>query len=133
MNGSSVVGLLSLLGLGACSDATPSAPSAFTEDAGASEDAATEDALGSCDTGTHACGQPCDRGNALGVGHYCQGLSDCKGMPAAHICSDLGDPTTHFCTLICTPDSGSACGEGAACVCNDGDLCGCTPRSCLGP
>jgi hypothetical protein len=76
------------------------------------------------------CGQPGDMGNELGVGKFCQSLSDCSG--SAGLCSSIGDPTTHFCTFVCQ-QTGSAgqCGTNATCECQ-GNQCGCTPNSCLG-
>ena len=78
-------------------------------------------------------------GNEMGVGAFCEQLSDCEGTPAAHLCSDFGDPTTHFCTHTCTnagsgSGSGSGsnqCGANATCECNASNQCGCTPNSCI--
>lgn len=80
------------------------------------------------------CGNPGDMGNELGVGHFCQQISDCSATTGAKICSILGDTTTHFCTKTCT-NGGSAdqCGANAECTCNASNQCGCTPSTCLGP
>ena len=92
------------------------------------------------------CGQPCNPGNALGVGQYCDHITDCSNTPMAHLCSSLGSLTTHFCTFRCSwpdaavPDGGDGglpfptdCGEGASCTCDNDGNCGCTPTVCLGP
>jgi hypothetical protein len=72
------------------------------------------------------CGQPGDAGNELGVGKYCSGFGDCTGM--ANLCSTLGDPQLHFCTMVC--QAGGNCGTGATCQCQGGQ-CGCFPDSCM--
>ncbi|MCU1278067.1 MAG: hypothetical protein JWM53_1613 [bacterium] len=72
------------------------------------------------------CGQPGDAGNELGVGKYCSGFGDCTGM--ANLCSTLGDPQLHFCTMVC--QMGGNCGTGATCQCQGGQ-CGCFPDSCM--
>jgi hypothetical protein len=72
------------------------------------------------------CGQPGDAGNELGVGKYCSGFGDCTGM--ANLCSTLGDPQLHFCTMVC--QMGGNCGTGATCQCQGGQ-CGCFPNSCM--
>jgi hypothetical protein len=115
------------LAVGACSSSSTETGS--NGDAGKS-DAAAGDAAAS------KCGKPGDQGNALGVGKYCEVVSDCNATPEAHVCSVLGDQETHFCTKICVPpdagDGGSAsnCGAGASCEC-DSRNCGCTPVVCL--
>jgi len=78
------------------------------------------------------CGMPGDMGNELGIGKFCLSLSDCSGTPMAHLCSTIGDATTHFCTKTCT-STGSAdqCGTNTMCTCNASNQCGCTPNSCL--
>jgi hypothetical protein len=117
-----------------------SAGSGTGADGGAGDDG------GSCAKIDSSCGQPCDPGNALGVGHYCDHIPDCTSLPQAHLCSSLGDLTTHFCTFRCSlpdaapPDGGDGglpfptdCGQGAVCTCdNSGANCGCTPSVCLG-
>jgi hypothetical protein len=94
---------------------------------------------GSCAAIDSACGQPCDPGNTLGVGQYCDHITDCTSTPQAHLCSSLGDLSTHFCTFRCAqPDAGNdagfptSCGQGAACTCDNMGNCGCTPTTCLG-
>src|SRR5262245_48002693 len=78
------------------------------------------------------CGHPGDMGNELGVGFFCpNGLADCANTPNAHLCSSLGDMTTHFCTFMCTMGSAGQCGTGAECVCDGPNRCGCTPSVCL--
>ncbi len=78
------------------------------------------------------CGHPGDTGNELGVGQYCNTLTDCSSNAGAHLCATLGNPQAHFCTKTCV-GSGSAgqCGTMATCECQGGQ-CGCTPNSCLG-
>lgn len=142
MSGSRIaLALASLLAAAACSSSN-SGPA----DASAPEDSGTFDACAPLDS---SCGQPCTGGNSLGVGQYCSGILDCSGTPQAHLCSDLGDPTTHFCTFRCSlpVDAGSEggladgggstlptdCGEGASCTCDKSGECGCTPNACLGP
>ena len=127
------------LTLAACSSSSSSGNSAGP-DAGGGDG-------GACGHVDSACGQPCDKGNSLGVGVYCTGIEQCTSTPKAHLCSSLGnsmgEPPTFFCTFMCAPpDAGGAdaeggsslptdCGEGATCTCG-GNLCGCTPNSCLG-
>jgi hypothetical protein len=85
----------------------------------------------SVDAFMSTCGEPGDVGNDVGVGKFCNSLSDCSGT-SAPLCSSFGDPTTHFCTKTCSA-TGSAdqCGTNATCECNSGNECGCTPNSCL--
>lgn len=94
-----------------------SAPSTDLASTGTSTDLAGGSGL--------CCGQPGDTGNELGVGKYCTGF-DCTGM--ANLCSTLGDPQLHFCTMVC--QMGGNCGTGATCQCQGGQ-CGCFPDSCL--
>lgn len=81
------------------------------------------------------CGHPGDLGNELGVGKFCQTLTDCGDNMNATLCSSLGDDTTHFCTMLCSPpgsDAGAtACGTGAECTCDNSGSCGCVPTACL--
>jgi hypothetical protein len=139
MNNVTRVLLSSLLALAACSSTSSPAPA--SGDSGTNE-ASADVAAG--DSGSK-CGNPGDQGNSLGVGRYCNNLSDC-GSTKAVICSILGDPTTHFCTLLCSPpdagggadaggaDAGPQCGENATCQC-DSTLgqCGCAPNICAMP
>ncbi len=108
---------------------------------GGDDDAATADAAAIDATPPDApppdapesfCGQPGDPGNEIGVGKFCNTISDCSGNGMATICATLGDPDAHFCTRTCqNEDAGVAvCGTGATCVCA-GAGCGCTPNSCL--
>ncbi|HEX4509538.1 MAG TPA: hypothetical protein VH328_05645 [Burkholderiaceae bacterium] len=86
-----------------------------------------------------SCGFPGDKGvNSLGVGLFCMSLVDCEAPDGsmgwkATLCSNLGDPTSHFCTFQCDPatvNTQGECGDGATCVC--GDIgCGCTPHACV--
>jgi hypothetical protein len=97
------------------------------------------------------CGQPCQAGNSLGVGAFCNNITDCSQLPQAHLCASLGNPNAHFCTFRCSlpleggaEDGGDAgeeaglpfptsCGSGATCTCDTGGAnCGCTPNACLG-
>jgi hypothetical protein len=105
---------------------------------GGGDDAGPADA--SPDAFFSVCGHPGDQGNSLGVGKFCQSLSDCQGQEAL-LCSILGgdDPPTFFCTMSCNgadagptdPDAGPTgpCGENASCQCSTGG-CGCFPDSC---
>jgi hypothetical protein len=77
------------------------------------------------------CGFPGDPGNEIGVGKFCAQLSDCNGNGSATLCSDLGDPSTHFCTKTCAMGSTDQCGSNATCTCNSSNQCGCTPNTCL--
>jgi hypothetical protein len=83
-----------------------------------------------------SCGFPGDDPlNDLGVGKFCQDVStgECSGNGKAGLCSYLGDPTSHFCTFICSRnDPPGVCGPGAVCVCNS-QGCGCTPIPCAPP
>lgn len=99
---------------------------------------------GSSDAGSCApidsssCGQPCDKGNSLGIGRFCNQISDCMGTMVPTLCATLGEPSEHFCTARCNPpdagpDAGngflSDCGENAKCACQGGQ-CGCYPTTC---
>ena len=87
------------------------------------------------------CGQPGDQGNSLGLGQFCNVITDCSNTTQAHLCSSLGNPDTHFCTFRCmaadaaTPDGAAAfptdCGSGATCSCDTSGQCGCVPNACL--
>jgi hypothetical protein len=79
------------------------------------------------------CGQPGDKGNALGVGKYCNSVADCKGTPEAPLCSIAGDKDTHFCTKLCDAkgDIAKECGSAdMTCACDNVGNCGCTPKKC---
>jgi hypothetical protein len=78
--------------------------------------------------GAKCCNDPSNQGNSLGVGKYCDTSSMCTGM--ASLCATLGDPTQHFCTMLC--QMGGNCGTGATCQCQ-GAQCGCTPDACVTP
>ncbi len=87
------------------------------------------------DAFSSTCGHPGDVGNELGIGKFCETLSDCQGTAMAPLCSSLGDATTHFCTKTCS-STGSAdqCGTATTCTCQNGGSsgpCGCTPNACL--
>lgn len=85
-----------------------------------------------------SCGHPGDPPlNDTGVGKYCGETLDCKapmGNTAwkALLCSNFGDPTSHFCTFQCTPGMTGQCGTGALCTCNTLG-CGCAPKACVPP
>lgn len=118
----------------ACSSSSSSSSSS-----GGASDSGAKDSGGTIDAGASTCGNPGDTGNAIGIGKYCNTVSECSGTSDAHICSILGDQTTHFCTKVCTaPDDAGTdggatenpCGDGATCTC-DPRGCGCTPNACL--
>ena len=75
------------------------------------------------------CGHPGDVGNEVGIGKFCEILSDCSGT--APLCSSIGDDTTHFCTRTCPMGNDTVCGTEAKCTCNSSNQCGCTPTVCL--
>ena len=83
------------------------------------------------------CGRPGDVGNSVGIGLFCVGLTDCDVTSGARLCSVIDNgprPTpsdTYFCTAVCTPAMGTACGEGAECACR-GASCRCVPSACRG-
>ena len=96
----------------------------------------TSDAGGK-DTGVDAvslseCGHPGDKGNELGVGKFCQTITDCSSNTKATLCTTIADNVNFFCTASCV-DGGPAdqCGTGASCACQGGQ-CGCHPDSCGG-
>ncbi len=81
-----------------------------------------------------ACGHPGDKGNSLGVGKFCQRLSECKDdtnpIFKANLCTKIADPNNFFCTFGCKGDGGATqCGEMARCACDNGQ-CGCFPTAC---
>jgi hypothetical protein len=98
---------------------------------GGDDGASQKDAAVDADMST--CGHPGDLGNELGIGKFCETLSDCSATPEARLCSKIGDDTTHFCTKTCTMGSTGQCGTETMCVCNAANQCGCTPNACLGP
>ena len=128
-----LIGLFGLLLAAGCS----SSSAGGTTDAGTSQDTGIVDSCAKIDSSF--CGQPCDPGNEFGVGHFCNGITDCYGLKAA-LCATLGNPGAHFCTMHCqlVPDSGiepdsgptTNCGQGATCTCQS-DQCGCTPNTCM--
>ena len=85
-----------------------------------------------------ACGHPGEPPvNSTGVGTFCQSLDDCKVTatnPKAFLCSNIGDPTTYFCTFQCHNVPGE-CGANALCSCQGAGTsrCGCVPAKCLPP
>jgi hypothetical protein len=100
---------------------------------GGSSSGSASDGGGGTDSGAppSTCGHPGDKGNALGVGQYCEKISDCTGQ--AKLCSIVGDPTTHFCTVLCQVDASvsTQCGsDDMLCECGTGG-CGCTPKVCV--
>jgi len=111
---------------------TATACSSTSSSTGAPVDSGAADTEVCGDAG-YACGQPCDPGNSIGVGYFCNTISDCEVTPQAHLCATLGDPSEHFCTFVCdgTMDGGDQCGENAICQCQGGQ-CGCFPTYCLG-
>lgn len=111
-------------------------------------DAGGNDAGGGTDSGTvtdsgtdagpySLCGHPGDQGNSIGVGKFCEQISDCDTANGL-LCSTINNPNnpnqpTYFCVLPCDPCSPPGyCGSGATCVCQNGDpnTCGCTPSTC---
>jgi hypothetical protein len=134
-----LIGLLGLLLAAGCS----SSSAGGTTDAGTSQDSCAP-------IDGSICGQPCQSGNALGVGAFCNNITDCTQLPQAHLCGTLGNPNAHFCTFRCSfpPEAGAAedggdaggsgspfptnCGSGATCTCDNSGNCGCTPNMCLG-
>jgi hypothetical protein len=117
----------------ACGQTGGGNPDAGSPDAGR-PDAGRPDA-GPVDAGPSVCGHPGDVGNSKGIGKYCTLLMDCPYT--APICSDIAnDPLnsslhTFFCVLPCDQCSpADFCGEGASCVCQAPDQCGCTPNTC---
>lgn len=81
------------------------------------------------------CGKPGDVGNSLGVGKFCEKLTDCSDNPKATLCAKLGDPDNYFCTFVCNGGDAGAdeCGENARCACDPGSMgrgCGCFPIAC---
>jgi hypothetical protein len=76
------------------------------------------------------CGFPGDPGNELQIGKFCASINDC--VDTAPLCSILGDPTTHFCTKLCTMGGpADQCGTATTCLCDASNQCGCTPNACI--
>jgi hypothetical protein len=120
--------ILLVLALAACGGGDDGPPAPPDPPGDGDPDAAAESGP---DAFPSVCGQPGDVGNELGVGQFCETLTDCSDTADAPLCSSFGDPTTHFCTRLCDEGSGSEqCGTGAECACGDGG-CGCTPTECL--
>jgi len=139
-----LIGLIGLLMAAGCS----SSSAGGATDAGTSQDTGIVDSCAPIEGSI--CGQPCQQGNSLGVGAFCNNITDCTQLPQAHLCSSLGNANAHFCTFRCAlpqeagaedgGDAGEAgpgfptdCGSGATCTCDNGGNCGCTPTMCLGP
>lgn len=93
------------------------------------QDAGPTSADAGIDNSNFVCGHKGDKGNAIGVGKYCEGFGDCFGSSKAILCAVIGDPNAHFCTFQCTQGSTGTCGDGASCRCQ-GSQCGCVPDSC---
>ena len=108
----------------ACSSSSSSSSSSGGTTDGGSKDAAAEAAFKS------DCGHPGDKGNELGVGKFCQTLSDCSANKKATLCTTISDNKNFFCTASCT-DGGPAdqCGTASSCQCQ-GAQCGCFPDAC---
>lgn len=143
-----IIGLFGLLMAAGCS----SSSAGGTTDAGTSQDTGVVDSCAPLDSSF--CGQPCQPGNSLGVGAFCNNITDCTQQPQAHLCATLGNPGAHFCTFRCSvvPEGGATsgdggddggdaagpsfptdCGEGATCQCGSGGGqagCACTPNHC---
>jgi hypothetical protein len=77
------------------------------------------------------CGRPGDVGNSLGVGKFCEKITDCSSNTKATLCTTLGSDVSYFCTMTCMEgDAGvGTCGENARCACDNGQ-CGCFPTAC---
>jgi hypothetical protein len=97
-------------------------------DAGKTSTSGTKDS-GSTSSGSGAdCVKAGDKGNAKGIGKYCQGTAECA---SGLLCTkDVGataeEPT--FCTIPCEKDAD--CGEGATCY-EEARGKGCLPNACL--
>ena len=73
------------------------------------------------------CVLPGAKGNALGVGAYCQASSECQ---QGTFCTAGQAPKgAEFCTAFCADDTD--CGEGASCYAGDPRGKGCVPAACL--
>jgi len=116
-----------------CSGSNNPTPDAgAVPDAGPTPDAGVTPDAGPPDAGPFsACGHPGDQGNAIGVGKYCQQISDCPGT--AQICTTIQNGLqppnmqSYFCTTSC--DCTTSCGSNALCVCTSAG-CGCVPSTC---
>jgi hypothetical protein len=120
-----VIGFVSLVVACSSSSSSSSSSSGGTADSGAKD--AGVDAVSLSE-----CGHPGDVGNELGVGKFCQTITDCSANSKATLCTTLGDAKNFFCTASCT-DGGPAnqCGSAAHCACQSGQ-CGCYPDACGG-
>src|SRR5579885_2461981 len=92
-----VVSLTVTAGVAAAGCSSSSSGSGGTGGDGGGNDAS------SCAPIDSACGQPCDQGNSLGIGRFCNGITDCVGTKVPTLCATLGDPAEHFCTATCNP------------------------------
>jgi hypothetical protein len=131
----SLLGVFSLVLSAACGGS-----SGTGSDAGGTDSGGHHEAGGKADSGSDsaapfsACGHPGDKGNSIGIGKYCMGISDCPGT--APICSNIENSpgsteNTYFCVLPCNScPTADYCGEGASCVCKSAGECGCTPNTC---
>jgi hypothetical protein len=81
-----------------------------------------------------ACGLPGDQPlDSTGIGKFCQLVTDCSNNAMATLCSQLGDPTTYFCTFVCNNQPAGYCGANAVCICDGPGRCGCVPKKCHPP
>jgi hypothetical protein len=66
------------------------------------------------------------KGNALGVGAYCQAATDCSS--GTFCTAGIAPKGAEFCTLLCATDAD--CGEGSRCY-SDPRGKACVPTACL--
>ena len=79
------------------------------------------------DSGAVDCVPEGTKGNALGVGAYCQASAECK---TGTFCTAGAAPKgAEFCTAFCSSDAD--CGDGATCYAGDPRGKACVPAACI--
>jgi hypothetical protein len=78
------------------------------------------------DSAAVECVAPGAKGNALGIGAYCQAATECKS--GTFCTAGLAPKGAEFCTAFCTSDTD--CGEGASCY-SDPRGKACAPTACI--
>lgn len=112
---------------GSTSSPSKSAPSKTpTSSSGGSATSEQNDTSPGPDSAAVDCVPADTKGNALGVGAYCQTASDCK--TGTFCTAGLAPKGAEFCTAFCSTDAD--CGEGASCY-TDPRGKACAPTACI--
>jgi hypothetical protein len=111
-----------------CASADPE-PSHTSQKSSATTPAPSSPSSSSASDSDPPCVAPGARGNAAGIGAYCDAKTRCSGE--AFCTADFGAPAgAQFCTFACAEDK--ECGAGAVCYHGDSRGSGCVPVACVG-